>query len=156
MPYVAALAPEDRAAARFWRAEDGAVRFQVQAELTVQPDHLMAALYGYAASPPEELTVQDLGELIAAELAIVGLAGLHQHAEQIAVEERAGTLRKPEWLDRCRQRVNGILADVAPRGLRAAQQADPRGLARPLAHASSARSCSGGASIVSGGRQPPP
>jgi hypothetical protein len=107
------LTPEDQAAARFWTGEDGAVRLQVEAELTIQPEELVAALYGYAASPPGELTPGEAGELIAAELLMLGLAGLRQRAVRVAAEMNAAGLENPGWLDHCRLLVDGTLADQA-------------------------------------------
>lgn len=104
------LVPDDQASACFWPGDGGAVRFQAVFELTFQPEDLVAALYGYADRPPEQLTAQAAGELIAAELALFGLAVLQQRSARIAAQERSGSLSHPDWLHRCRQCVNGILS----------------------------------------------
>lgn len=103
------LVPEDRASACFRPGDGGAVRVQAVFDLTLQPEDLVAALYGYAARPPEELTARVAEELITAELALFGLAQLQQRSARIIIQERCGKLAYPDWLNRCRQYVSGIM-----------------------------------------------
>jgi hypothetical protein len=106
---VLPLYPGDRAAARFWPAGNSAVRVAVRAELTIGAEELTAALYEYTFCPPDALGTETAGKMIAAELAVASLDGLHQRAAVIAAAEKADTLAEPGWLATCRQYVHDML-----------------------------------------------
>jgi hypothetical protein len=90
------LFPGEPRSARFWPTGNCTVRVTASADLTIEAQDLTTA-------PPNKLGAETAAEMIAAELAISRLKGLHQCAAAITEAEKAGTLVEPGWQAKCRQ-----------------------------------------------------
>ena len=83
--------------------------FVLRVELPLAFEQMVAALYG-VVQPDEIGSDRDLCGSVAVTLLIEGLPALEARAARLARDEDCGTVRSPEFLAECRQRVAALLA----------------------------------------------
>jgi hypothetical protein len=81
----------------------------VRMEVPVPFDAAVAVLYG-TAGVEDLVTDEELAGCVAVRLLIEGMPGLEARAARLRELEANSGVRSPRFLDRCRERVGGLLS----------------------------------------------